>query len=65
MNVVIGIAFGIALIIFFFYAAIAVKHTLRFRYLGPRIVWVTLTFIGLSAGLLTLSVATYLTLLLS
>jgi hypothetical protein len=48
---IIGLLF---LIPFSFFAAVNMKHAAHFRYLGKRTVYLTMTFVALSATLFTL-----------
>ena len=54
LNLIIGGLLLISLGLFFSYAALAVRHAIRFRYLSKRTVYFTLGFIAFS-GLLILS----------
>ncbi|MBT4385035.1 hypothetical protein HOD30_04790 [Candidatus Peregrinibacteria bacterium] len=65
MNLAVGISLIIAFIVFAFYGAIGTKHAARFRYLGPRTVYLTLFFAATSSILIMLIITAYIVLLLN
>ena len=59
LPLVTGLVALIILIGISFFAAVNIKHAVRFRYLGKRTVYLTVSYIGLSAMLLTAALILY------
>ncbi len=55
----------LALLVFGFYATLAVRHAARFRYLSTRTIYMTLFFVALSAALIAGCLIAYSTILFS
>lgn len=65
MDVFIGIILAVLLGIFLFYGLISIRHAARFRYLGPRTVYLTLFFVAGSTMLFLFALAFYIGILVN
>lgn len=62
-EIVTGVLMLIAFAVFAFYAVLAVRHAARFRYLSTRTIYLTLSFVALSACILVACLIVYSTVL--
>ena len=63
MELITGITLAVALLFFFSFSLVMLRHTARFRYLSSRTVYLSLGYVSLATLIILLAFITYLIIL--